>query len=376
MKQVDYQGEGSLNNLDEVLNRENIESIFIVCHKGSYRKSGAQSVINSILDNINIDFFHEYQLNPRYKDVIKGVKKFREKEYDLIMAVGGGSAIDVAKLINIFSFQEEPADNIITGEAKISNRGVPLIAIPTTAGTGSESTHFAVVYLEGVKHSVAHQYILPDYFILDPQLLSSLPASVMASSGMDALCQAIESYWNINSTEKSKEYAKKAIKLVYNNLEEAVHSKDIETRGKILKGSNFAGKAINITKTTAAHAFSYKITTKCGIPHGHAVALSIGELLEFNFDVEKNSVIDKRGKDYVRDTLLELFSLLEGGSAEQTKEKIKTLMQNINLNVNLSDLCSKISIEDIIDSVNLNRLKNNPVEINNDDIRNIFSGVM
>ena len=151
----------------------------------------------------------------------------------------------------------------------------PLVCIPTTAGTGSEATHFAVIYVDGKKKSIASQQLLPDVVILDPQLTDNMPAYVSACSGFDALCQA--TYWSRAATPLSQLYAALTIKVLIVELPQAVNSNSRLVRDKMQMAANWAGKAINISKTTAPHAMSYVITQEFGIPHGHAVALTLGK---------------------------------------------------------------------------------------------------
>ena len=210
--------------------------------------------------------------------------------------MGGGSVLDIGKSVSIFSTNKGNIEDYLFKKISFRKKGIPLILIPTTAGTGSEATHFAVIFKEKTKYSLADEkFIQGDYIIVDPELTYSLPKRVTAYTGMDAFCQGVESFWNINSTDESKEYAKKAIKLIMNNIEKAVNSPDEESRYNMAIAANYAGKAINITKTTATHAISYPITSYFNVPHGLAVALTISSMIIFNAGVNKNDVLDPRG---------------------------------------------------------------------------------
>ena len=152
--------------------------------------------------------FDDFTPNPLYEDVCKGIKQFNAKECDTIIAVGGGSSIDVAKCIKLYC---KMSDDRLYLEQEYKDTGVKLIAIPTTAGTGSESTRYAVIYYDGKKQSVTHESIIPDVAILEPEVLKTLPLYQKKATMCDALCHAIESYWSVNSTEESKAFAKSAI---------------------------------------------------------------------------------------------------------------------------------------------------------------------
>src|SRR3712207_9423070 len=136
------------------------------------------------------------------------------------MGVGGGTALDIAKSVRLLAAQGSDPRRCVTGAEPITARGVPLIAVPTTAGSGSEATQFAVVYIDGVKHSLDHPWVRPDYSVVDPALSLGLPAAIAASTGMDALAHAIESYWSVRSTDESRRYAADAISLAMARSEE------------------------------------------------------------------------------------------------------------------------------------------------------------
>jgi len=361
MKQEEYLGFGSIKHLKDILRNNNVKNIFLVTGKDSYELCGAEESVSRLTPTYSFSRFQDFEVNPKIEDVERGIPLFREEAYDIILAIGGGSVMDMAKLLNIFSPQSGRPIEYVEREKEFKVRGVPLIAIPTTAGSGSEATHFAVVYVDGKKYSVAHQDILPNHAILDPSLTMKLPSKITASTGMDALSQAIESYWNVDSTDESQRYAQESINLVLENLVTVVNNPSQESRNSMLIASHLAGKAINITKTTAPHALSYHLTSKHGIPHGHAVALTLGEILVHNSLVTEEDFTDKRGVDYVKKTMHELNSLFSCSNADSSRKKIRTIMNSIGLETRLSSLGIKEEdIEPIIDSVNVERLRNNP----------------
>ena len=316
------------------------------------------------------------ETKPKLHDIKKGIKLFKENKCDFVIAVGGGSVIDIAKSINILAVKSEPAEKYIKGELKITNKGKTSVAIPTTSGSGSEATHFAVVYIDKTKFSLAHEdYMLPNYSIVDPQLTITLPKKITASTGMDALCQGIESFWCVNSTDKSKAYAREAIKLAINNLKEAVNNPSKESREAMAKAAHLAGKAINISKTTAAHAVSYPITSYFNIPHGHAVALTLPYFIPFNIQVTEKDILDKRGVNYVKETTKELLTILNTETKEEAQNKILNLMQEINLNTKIK--LGKEDIEIIIkNGFDPQRVKNNPRLLTEENLRGILKNIV
>jgi len=220
--------------------------------------------------------------------------------------------------------------------------------------------------------------ILPDKVIIDPELTYSLPPEVTATSGMDALSQAVESYWSVNSTEESKEYSTEAINLILQNIDSAVNSPSSESRAGMSKGANKAGKAINITKTTAPHAISYSMTSYFGVTHGQAVSLTLGEFFVYNYEITENENNDKRGIKYVKDNIEELVKLFECKNVYEVKLKLDRLMKRLNLRTRLSEtgIKSENDINIILDNVNTERLRNNPRLLSKKNLNTILRNVL
>lgn len=378
MNQKVYIGFGSIINLRNILSKHIPKHIFLVTGKTSYEKSGAKKAIGPILSSFDTTHFWDFEINPKYNDITKGIKIFKEKNCDFVIAVGGGSVMDVAKAINILTSNHGNPADYVTKKEKIENKGKPFVAIPTTSGSGSEATCFAVVYIEKTKYSLANEFMLPDYAIVDPQFTMSLPPYTTASTGMDAFSQAIESYWCINSTAESKKYAKEAIKLIIGNLSKAVNNPNKESREAMAKASYLSGKAVNITKSTACHAISYPITSYFNIPHGHAVGLTLAEMLIYNSEVEESDVLDKRGTEYVKDVIYEIVKLLGAKNVEGASKKIIDLMKEIGLNIRLVELGIKKDEDiDLIikNGFNPDRVKNNPRELTEEALRKILNNI-
>ena len=282
-------------------------------------------------ENINFEtfYYNDFSTNPKLEEIEKAVNKINYS-FDTIVAIGGGSVIDFAK---VFKY-------------KVSSL-TPLIAIPTTAGTGSEETQFAVYYNNGIKHSLDDETIQPEIKIVDVNFIVDNPKFLKICTGLDAFCQAIESYFACNSTETSRNFAKISMELSANNLVDYILSNNEEASLNMALASNYAGRAINISRTTAAHAMSYSITTKYGIPHGLAVAINIGKLIDFNANVDETSLNDKRGVLFVKEKIAEIYSILKTNNAE---EYFKNLFNKV-----------EIEIPNVkIDYIDPERLKNNP----------------
>lgn len=367
-------GPGRLNYIDNILDEHHPKKVFIVSGKKSYQLSGAQAVLESRLKEIDFFRYSEFEENPKFEDLLQGTKVLKNYKPDLIIAVGGGSVLDTAKIISVLPEDRDHAKKTIQGDIPVQGKFAPMIAIPTTSGSGSEATHFAVAYVNKEKYSVAAELLMPDYVIIDPELTYSMPPYQTAVSGMDALCQSIESYWAKGATSESRKYSKKALQLILPNLEHAVKNGDSESRYNMLIGSNYAGKAINISKTTAPHALSYSLTTEFGIPHGHAVAMILGHFFEFNM-----SQIDANDDGAMHKTMRKLFSLLESKQAKECSENFYELMEKVGLEKNLSQLDVAVNsrnVKNLADSVNLERLSNHPVSVPRNDLVQILNKIL
>ena len=350
------------------------KKVFLVTGNKSFQDSGIKKKIEPFFKDHIVRRFSDFNVNPSIEDLKKGIKVFSNFNADIIIAIGGGSVIDMAKLINIISAQNENSiKNIIIGKTPIKRKGLELVAIPTTTGTGSEVTQFAVVYINNKKYSLDHKSILPDYYILDSNLVADLPAYVIACSAFDALSQAVESYWSIKSNEKSKKFSRKAIKLILNSIIPAVKKNNKDSINSLLKAANLAGKAINITRTTAPHALSYPLTKFYNIPHGHAVALTLGKFFIINASTNKK-INDQRGKKYIDKTMNKIYSLFDCNNEFDCHDKWYRIMSEASLELDLRKLGLKSvsDIKKVVSNINIERLNNNPVAINKKDLENIF----
>lgn len=317
----------------------------------------------------NIVRFSDFVPNPLYESVVEGVDIFHKENCDTIVAVGGGSAMDVAKCIKLYSnmYREE---NYL--KQKIVPNDVPLIAVPTTAGTGSEATRYAVIYYEGEKQSIADYSCIPSVVLFDTSVLETLPLYQKKATLMDAMCHSIESFWSVNSTDESKGYSKEALSLIVNNYKDYLAG-DNSKNELMLKASHIAGKAINITQTTAGHAMSYKLTSLFRIAHGHAAALCIKGIWPFMVKHTGNC-IDVRGEEYLKNTFDEIADAMGCSCVEEAIDKFRNMVDELELTIpeNVTDK----DYEVLKNSVNPVRLKNNPVALSVEDIDVIYHDIL
>lgn len=368
MKQFIFNG---ISHLREAL--QNATKVFLVCDSSfSYLN------IKTDIENMGVPYvvFSDFSPNPIYEDVCKGIDLFQITKCDTLLAVGGGSAIDVAKCIKLAVLAKEGNNALVpplvNTRVECDGTKLPFIAIPTTAGTGSESTHNAVMYYEGAKQTVTNDGILPDYAILEPSVLRTLPLYQKKCTMMDALCQGIESWWSVNSTEESYEYSRQAIELIMNNWRKYIFENDDVAAANVMLGANYGGRAINITATTAAHAMSYKITSLYNLPHGHAVAVCLPEIWEYMIG-HMDKCIDKRGNVYLDDIFKKIARTMGSDTPMDAIAIYRDMMNKMNLDKPTSYLSHRISDIDLLSSsVNPIRLINNPIELDIISIKSLY----
>ncbi len=311
--------------------------------------------------------FTDFSSNPKWQEVVKGIELYNSERCEAIISIGGGSAIDVAKCIKLYA---KSAPNVSAIPKEHNNTEIIHVSVPTTAGTGSESTKYAAVYLNGEKQSVHSELIIPEIAILDAGELASLPLYQRKCTLLDALCQAIESYWSVSSTDESRSLSKQAIFGIMKNKDKYLSASDFETDLEILRASNLAGRAINITATTACHAMSYKLTSLYGFPHGHSVALTLAEVFEY---MEKSDTVsDKRGIEFLRLRLRELSGMLGAIDSLDAAEKFREMLKNMEM---AKPTITPEQLEILVDSVNVERLSNNPVALDREALKAIYLSI-
>ncbi len=354
--------DGAITEVAKILDRLSACKLFFVVDESAYTASGADKCLDPYLHSQSVTRFLNFELNPKLHDIERGVRLMRETNPDVIVALGGGTAIDLGKLVGTLATQDGSARDFIIGRDRIQQSSPPLVAIPTTAGTGSEATHFAVAYVDREKYSVAHPSMLPAYAIVDPTLTLSLPADITAATGLDAFCQAVESIWAVGATDESVAYATDALRLAFQQLPNAVNNPTVDARRSMCRAAHLAGKAINISKTTSSHALSYSITENYGVPHGIAVALTLSPMLAYNAKVSADDCNDPRGPRHVLDRIRLILDLLESEDIAAGCAKIENLISRVGCPTSLQKLGieTDASILQIVNQVNAHRLSNNP----------------
>ena len=356
--------------LKEYLQENQIHRLFLVCGR-SIEELPLYTFFQELPQKTGIEVarFSAFLPNPSYESVKEGTAEFRRFHGDMIVAVGGGSAMDVAKCIKLYS-NMDPGKNYL--EQDIVPNDIPFLAVPTTAGTGSEATRYAVIYYHGEKQTLSHTRCIPSAVLLMPALLRSLPIYQKKVTMMDALCHGIEATWSTHSTAESMEYSLKAIRLILAGMDRYLEGGE-EAAISMLQASNLAGRAINITQTTAGHAMCYKLTSLYGLPHGHSAALCLPHLWSYML-MHIEDCVDPRGADHVQRAFERIAGAIGCSDSMQAVEALKGILKKLDLHPPMEWKPEDVTI--LAQSVNPVRLKNNPIALNEDAFRTLYVKIL
>ena len=360
----------SSEDILKYINDKSFKKIFVLCGKKSFVNSGAENLLKNI-SNKEIKLFYKKSEIPILEELIEIIKDIKNFKPDLFLAIGGGAVIDYAKIANVVDIRPDLAELIVNYTYPFKKKYTKLAVIPTTAGSGAEVTSNAVIYVDGIKHSFESELLIPDHFFLIPEFLISAPNKIKASSGFDAIAQALESLVSKKSNDKSVEYASKSLRVSVNSFISFINDPNMKNATEMSIASNLAGKAISISKTTAPHAASYPFTSLFNISHGHAVSLFFEKFFKFNYEN-----IDKSETSFDLKKRFDLiFNLFDVQDINGFNSKISLIKKSANLEDDLTKFNIDIikSSEDVLKGINLLRLGNNPVKIDGKDILNIIS---
>lgn len=332
---MDYNNLTFIDEFKEKIIELNPENILFVCSK-DYDRYGYRKALDEI--NMKSVAFTEFEPCPEVSSVEKGIELMNDNGCDFIVAVGGGSAIDVAKGIKYYS-----------------EKDIEILAVPTTAGTGAEVTRFSVLYRNADKESVRSYDIIPEYQIFDYTSLKSLPYEQKVVTGLDAFVHAVEAYWSDDATAESREYSDESLRLFSKYYTDYLKD-DEQTYEPMMRCSELAGRAINIAQTTAAHAFSYKLHKLKNYWHGHAVAICLVYIWQYMND---------NGDDKLKAMLAEVERI-----SGFTPNSLKALLTKVGLPTELT--MTQAEFEETVNGVNADRLKNHPMKFTSADIKNIY----
>ncbi|MDW7669681.1 MAG: iron-containing alcohol dehydrogenase [Bacillota bacterium] len=318
-------GSGELKTLKKVLKDKNPKKIMVVTDPNLRNLAIFEKLLEQ-LENYEYVVFDEIEPNPKDYNVEKGAKFAVDEEVDLIIAFGGGSPIDATKVISLIAAQGGSVKEYIQKKVKIE-KALPFIAIPTTAGTGSEVTFSSVITdtEEKFKYTIKSPLIAADVAIIDPELTLSLPRSITATTGMDALTHAIEGYTALCTEPVAESLGLTAVSYITRNLEEAVENGDnINARENVMMGSLLAGLSFSHSDVAAVHCMAEALGSIYDSPHGTCNSVLLPYVMEYNLP----EIIDKYAS-ISREMGIEGEDNLE--VAKKGIEKIKELSKEIGL---------------------------------------------
>lgn len=299
-------GAGSLPKVAEIVASHAAARVLLVGSPGAVRTSGIERFLPP-----GTRTFTGFTPNPRLHDVLAGCDLAAKERPDLVVGIGGGSAMDTAKLVRVLPPGKAGRRAVLRGETDLLRTDAPpLVLVPTVSGSGSEVTRFATVYDDGRKYSVDHARVLATVSVVDPDLAATCPPAVAFSCILDALAHAVESSWSVRSTACSRALAGEALSALRQIAAAGRRNLDCAARARVALSAIRAGQAIDATRTTAAHAFAYPTTMRFGVPHGLACALHLTWLLDHVAARVETECADPRGPGFAAARVQEIARLL------------------------------------------------------------------
>lgn len=342
--------------LDRVFLKENVEKVLIVADKG-VRNAGILDPIEAVLAKCGVGsvVYDETRPNPTVENVEEALSLYLKNGCNALMAVGGGSPIDCAKAVGARVVYPKKSVGKLKGLLRVWRRLPPLIAVPTTAGTGSETTVAAVIVDAEKRHkyTILSFPLIPTYAVLDPELTFSLPPSLTATTGIDALVHAVEAYIGRSTTKETRRLALEATKLIFENLETAFNDgKNRDAREKMLRAAHMAGLAFSKSYVGYVHAVAHTLGGYYGTPHGLANA------------VITPYVLDAYGAGVYRK--LRSLALAAGvaslqDDAKDAAEKFVAAIRNLNAKLGIPEKLVGIKKEDVPAMARLASKEANPL---------------
>ncbi|WP_069999072.1 iron-containing alcohol dehydrogenase family protein [Cellulosilyticum sp. I15G10I2] len=343
-------------------------SLLMMCDPFFYKNGSAQKVAEATHIE-KVVFFSEIEPNPSCQTVDRAAEIARSNHVDVVIGLGGGSAMDASKMAACLINNEGSIfDYYSTGDKVLKPRDAQLICIPTTAGTGSEVTNIGVYTNKetGIKMPFASEYFWPDIALIDPELTHTMPSHITASTGMDAFTHAIEAYWSVNSNPISDALSISVIKTILENIEtackEPTHS---AARKNMAFASVAAGISFSQTKTTGIHAVSFPLTTDFGASHGLACSITLPAFIKLAYNGRK-------------DKMDALFAMLGYDCVDAFINRVEAIMEAINLPTRLSALNIKESdLKKIVEvSMKAPLIHFTPVKVDEDILYDLLKSIL
>ncbi|MCY9547234.1 iron-containing alcohol dehydrogenase [Lysinibacillus xylanilyticus] len=371
---ISYTGWGCLNQLLLEVEKFKANNILIITDPFLKELGLTDSIEKPLLDNgYSTTIYTDIAPEPPLAVGEKLVEFTRQNHFDLVIGLGGGSALDLTKLAAVLATHDgKVADYLnLTGTKSLENKGLPKILIPTTSGTGSEVTNISVLSLETTKDVVSHDYLLADVAIVDPALTISLPPKVTAATGVDALTHAIEAYVSVNANEVTDALALQAIKLISGSIRTAVNDgQNKQARSDMSYGSYLAGLAFFNAGVAGVHALAYPLGGQFHIAHGDSNAV----LLPYVMGYIRQSC-EKRMKDILDAMGISSAYLSQEEASYKCVDALKQLVQDVNIPSTLKGFnIPELALEQLTDDATKQTriLARSPMQLKREDIYTIY----
>jgi len=361
-------GTGELSRLETLIEQlaGSRARVFLVTGRRSLREQGVlQNVVDQI-GNTRLTHFDQVTPFPSPQLVDTAVDACRVSSPAVVVAIGGGSAIDVAKLVAILATHQGSARGYLSRQREIHRPGIPLIAVPTTSGSSSEVTSGAAVWDWEAKRSLGlgHPLMFPAAAIVDPELAMSMPGTLAGVTGMDAFTSAFESYWSLEAEPFSDALNLEVIRLYAANLEASCTRGDPESRGWCALAATMSGIAYSNSHPNVCHAIGSPLTLFWGVDHGQAVAITLPALLRWTAPA-------------ISAKLPALWEAMGVGNLDQATERLIQIMQISGLKTRLHDLgVGDRDMETLLEHVRWDRLGALPRALEKDDLRGLIQDLL
>lgn len=295
-----------------------------------------EKVENPLKEAVEVNVFDIVESEPTLAAAETVAEAARAAKYDLIVGVGGGSVMDMAKVASAAASNPGQGVSEFMGANKIANPSVPKILVPTTAGTGAEATPFTLIIVEGKKKAIASPYNLADVVLISPSFTATMPPKVTASTGMDALSHAIEAFLSTGSNPLTDSFALEAMRKIANNLEKAFsHGDNLDARLKMSLAAMLGGMAFGNAGVIVGHAAAHTFGAKYKIPHGVAAALALPYIMEYN---AREPAVKEKLVKVAREMGEDISKLTEEEAASRAVARVRGLLERLELPTRLADL--------------------------------------
>ena len=357
-----------LSQVTSIVSELGARRALIITGKAAMKKHGMTARLTELLKPVESEVFDEVEPNPAMSTFEKAQIAVKQHNCDLVVGLGGGSPLDVAKVAAAIGNKDQSPSQVFIFPTKIASKGLPMMAIVTTSGSGSEVTPFSILSdpENGTKKAAGHTFLYPTVALVDPSLCKTMTKDVTAETGLDAISHAIESYWAKKASPITDSITLEALNHLIPNIKKACEeSSNIVARSEMALGAMEAGMALGNTMATAAHSISYPLTVRFNIPHGLACALTLPVFVRFNAPA-------------IQSKIPRLLHALGVKSIDEAADSLTKLMAEIGQPTRLSDL--GIGKDDVPWLVEHGyapvRMANNPREVAEKDVEEILKQIL